>query len=137
MTAACARKASETLFGFNEVIKKRLKIHQKGTHLPKRSHGPGFRFCLIWQAKAWNDDFDRGKSEQLKTKRIERSRNITSRQGALGTARTPRRQAGTTNGVQKASTIESQNSVASKRYKFCPDHGGMLGFAWGLVSKTR
>ena len=34
--------------------------------------------CLIRQAKAWNDDFDRGKSEQLKTKRIGRSRNITS-----------------------------------------------------------
>ena len=35
-------------------------------------------FCLIRQAKAWNDDFDRGKSEQLKTKRIGRSRIITS-----------------------------------------------------------
>ena len=96
-----------------------------------------FRFIIRLLNSAgqntWNDDFDRGKSaksEQLKTKRIGRSRNITSRRGALGTARTTRRQAGTRDGVQKASTIESQNSVGSKRYKFCPDHGGMLGFAW-------
>ena len=34
--------------------------------------------CLIRQAKASNGDFDRGKSEQLKTKRIERSRKITA-----------------------------------------------------------
>ena len=34
--------------------------------------------CLIRQAKASNGDFDRGKSEHLKTKRIERSRKATS-----------------------------------------------------------
>ena len=80
--------------------------NHEGPHFLKEMPFSRSGFCLIRQAKAWNDDFDRGKSEQLKTKRIGRSRNITSRRGALGTAWIGSRQAGTRDGVQKASTYK-------------------------------
>ena len=105
--------------------------NHEGPHFLKEMPFSRSGFCLIRQAKAWNDDFDRGKSEQLKTKRIGRSRNITSPCSALGTVRTPHCQAGTRDGVQKASTNESQKSELCDCAEFCPDHGGMLGFAWG------
>ena len=58
-------EASRHSFDPNKVL------FQKGTDFPKR--------LLLNSAgeSVGNDDFDRGKSEQLKTKRIGRSRNIT------------------------------------------------------------